>query len=306
MEDYSYIGVGRIYLRQLGAAGGLIEVGNCSALGIGITEEEKKLRDYTTPGGGTRNSVKRIDAVQASFTMHDINAPNLARVLYGAATTEAAGGTVTGEAFDAYPGAFYSFEYLSATTPAPTLVGGVGATARDNTEAYALGELVTPATPNGFFYVATVGGTSGGTVPVFPTTIGATVVDGTVTWTNAGRTVPVEGEDYEQRAGGVLILEGRTLAGMPYSVSYTRAGADVVEALVNSGQEFEMIFDGLNEARSGKRTKITAFRVKPGAAQNLGLIAEEYGELAVTAEVLQDSSRSGVGLSRYFRIQMEQ
>lgn len=306
MEDFSYIGVGRIYLRQLGAAGGLIEVGNCSALNFGITEEERKLRDYTTPGGGTRNSVKRIDAVQANFTMHDLNAGNLARVLYGAASEEAGGGTVAAEAFAAYPGAYYSFEFLPAETPVPTVTGGVGAVARENTESVALGDLITPAVSNGFFYVVTEAGTTGAAPPSFPTVIGDSVADGTAELTCAGRVAPVEGEDYEQRPGGILVLPGRSLPNMPWSVGYTRAGTDVVEALIDSGQEFEMIFDGLNEARSGKRTKITAFRVKPGATQSLGLIDEEYGELAVVAEVLQDPSRSGAGLSRYFRVQMEQ
>jgi len=42
---------------------------------------------------------------------------------------------------------------------------------------------VTPTTPNGFRYECTTGGTSGGTEPTWPTTIGGTVSDGGVTWT---------------------------------------------------------------------------------------------------------------------------
>ena len=42
---------------------------------------------------------------------------------------------------------------------------------------------VTPTAPNGFRYECTTGGTSGGSEPTWPTTIGATVADGTVTWT---------------------------------------------------------------------------------------------------------------------------
>jgi len=42
---------------------------------------------------------------------------------------------------------------------------------------------VTPTTPNGFRYECTTGGTSDGSEPTWPTTIGGTVVDGTVTWT---------------------------------------------------------------------------------------------------------------------------
>lgn len=43
--------------------------------------------------------------------------------------------------------------------------------------------FVTPTVPNGWRYECTTGGTSGGTEPTWPTTLGATVVDGTVTWT---------------------------------------------------------------------------------------------------------------------------
>ena len=47
---------------------------------------------------------------------------------------------------------------------------------------YTEGFYVYPTIPNGFAYFATVGGTSGGTEPVWPTVIGNTVEDGEVTW----------------------------------------------------------------------------------------------------------------------------
>jgi len=51
------------------------------------------------------------------------------------------------------------------------------------TTAYSTGVFVQPATANGYYYKATTGGTSGGSAPAFPTTLGTTVSDGTVTWT---------------------------------------------------------------------------------------------------------------------------
>ncbi|TAL17042.1 hypothetical protein EPN96_06595 [bacterium] len=58
--------------------------------------------------------------------------------------------------------------------------------ARANTTAYSLGALVKPATANGFVYKCSTAGTSGGSAPVFPSIVGATVTDGTVVWTNFG------------------------------------------------------------------------------------------------------------------------
>jgi hypothetical protein len=52
--------------------------------------------------------------------------------------------------------------------------------------AYAAQQAIVPDAPNGFYYVATKGGTSGATQPSFPVTIGATVTDSGVTWTCAG------------------------------------------------------------------------------------------------------------------------
>lgn len=53
---------------------------------------------------------------------------------------------------------------------------------RANSTAYGLGQQVVPTTLNGFVYECTVAGTSNSSAPTYPTTIGNTVTDGTVTW----------------------------------------------------------------------------------------------------------------------------
>lgn len=60
-------------------------------------------------------------------------------------------------------------------------------TARANSTAYAVGDVVRPATPNGHLYRCIIAGTSGGSPPTFPTVSGNTVADGTVTWAEIGR-----------------------------------------------------------------------------------------------------------------------
>lgn len=53
---------------------------------------------------------------------------------------------------------------------------------------YALNAERVPTTRNGHYYKVTTAGISGATEPTWPTTSGATVVDGTATWTEVGTT----------------------------------------------------------------------------------------------------------------------
>ncbi len=245
MADYSYLGSGRIYLKEIGGSAGLIEVGNCSALNFSVTEETKELKDYTQAGGGTYNEVRRITAVECSITMHDLNAANLARALYGDADAVAAG-TVTGEVHTGVkPGDFVKF---------------------------------------------------------------AKIPTGSITVSNETPATLVAGTDYEARPGGIYILPTTSLvnaAGEDLTVGYANAASDVVQALTDSGKEYELVFGGLNEARSGKNTIVHAYRVKIGAAQNLGLIGEDYAALEVTGKLLKDTSKTGAGVSQYFKVDIQ-
>lgn len=305
MADYSYLGSGKLYMQEIGGTAGAIEVGNCSALAFAVTEDAKELKDFTQPGGGTYNEVRRISAVECNFTATDLSPTNLARALYGG-VTDVAAGAVSGESMTVYPGAFSAFANLQASSPTPTVATpGATAATRANTTAYALGAYVVPASANGYYYKATAAGTSGGSIPTYPTTVGATVTDGTVTWTCAGKTAVVSGTDYELRSSGLLVGSAATIAGEVWTVGYTKAAASRVEALVSSGKEYKLIFDGLNEARSGKRTRVTAHRVKAGALANLALIGEDYGAAECTGKLLKDTTITTVGLSQYFKVEIE-
>lgn len=65
------------------------------------------------------------------------------------------------------------------------------ATARANSTAYAVGDVVRPATGNGHLYRCVIAGTSGGTIPTYTLVSGNTLTDGTVTWAEIGSGITV-------------------------------------------------------------------------------------------------------------------
>jgi len=91
---------------------------------------------------------------------------------------------------DESSGTNYSAGGVSVPTPALTVtVANSWSTVAATTTAYAVGDVVRPAVGNGFLYRCEAAGTSGASAPTWPTVLGATVTDGTVTWTCIGKAI---------------------------------------------------------------------------------------------------------------------
>lgn len=243
MDDFSYLGSGKLLLREFGAATPFEEVGNVSALTLSPQVNTLTLADYTQPGGGTRNRVDRVTEVQIAYTFHDFSAGNFARSMRGT-VSEVAGGTAASEAVVAYAGGF---------TPLANIASAI----------------TTVKSP-----------------------------DGTDTY--------VVGTDYEFVDGGLRVLEDGDIpapvAGAAnIAVSYTYGAAERVEAFVTSAKQYEALFLGLNEARSGKPVRVHAHKISGGVIQELGLLGDQYGQGQVQGALQADTSK-GAGLSQYFTV----
>ncbi|GII87080.1 hypothetical protein Ssi03_50700 [Sphaerisporangium siamense] len=104
------------------------------------------------------------------------------------------------------------------TGKSSTFVSAASLTARANSTAYAVGDLVRPASSNGHVYRCIAAGTSASSAPTWPTTPLTTVTDGTVTWIECGRGVAILDCDPIE-FGGItgealyLVLSDRTASG---------------------------------------------------------------------------------------------
>lgn len=112
--------------------------------------------------------------------------------------------------------------------------------------------------------------------------------------------------NYEVRPEGVFVLETAAdiLDADALTVDYAHGGYDVVQALTTSAPTLELVFGGLNEADDGKAVVVEVFKVKMGATSGLNLITTDFAELDVKGEVLADPTKSGAGISRFFKTSM--
>lgn len=114
-------------------------------------------------------------------------------------------------------------------------------------------------------------------------------------------TTYVKGTDYEVTAAGIKALSSGNISdGATLKISYETLGVSSLEALVNSGVEVRVVFDGINDD-TGKPSVVKVYRWKPAPTTGLSLIGDDYGEFALTGECLADDSVTDSGKSKFFR-----
>lgn len=128
MPDRSFIGKGKVYAAPYDLSGAFRSIGNCSKLELSVDQEEKSLLDYTAAGGGKANALRRITAVRASLTLHDIDGANLAMAVYGSSTTVSSVTAIVDESKPSVKkgttGGFVATNRLINTTVAPVVKVG--------------------------------------------------------------------------------------------------------------------------------------------------------------------------------------
>jgi len=121
-----------------------------------------------------------------------------------------------------------------------------------------------------------------------------------------GGTAYEAGVDYLITPGGIEVLEDGDIPapvdGAPnIAVTFTNTAQQVMQAMVNSGKEYELLFEGLNEAESDSPVIVHAYRVKFAPAQAINFIGDDFAALELTGTALQDANKVGTGISQYWK-----
>ena len=153
--DYSYIGSGQGYIRKVGAAAPMQDIGNASAISFGVTEDVKSILDRTKPGGGTRNENRRISSVDFSCTLSDYSPNNLALGFFGT-TSDIAAGTANREPVTVYPGGLNTLARFADTITSVKSTDGATTYAAGSDYVLTDGGIVIPSGST----ILTVGNTS--------------------------------------------------------------------------------------------------------------------------------------------------
>lgn len=132
-------------------------------------------------------------------------------------------------------------------------------------------------------------------------------LDETITVTDAGATETyVAGTDYLVRNNGIFIANDGTIDDADtIVVNYTSKDSYKIQAITRGAVEYEVFFDGFNEADESKAVTVRCHRVSFSPSQALSLITEDFGALPLEFEVLSADGFTG-NESSYFVVTMEQ
>jgi len=116
-------------------------------------------------------------------------------------------------------------------------------------------------------------------------------------------TTYVAGTDYDLvRSGLWVYAAGAITDASVLHLTYDHPAQNVVQALVNAGLEYEIFLDGFNEAQSAKAVGVNFHRVRFGPVADWGLINDDYADIDLNADVLEDSTIVTAGLSKYLKV----
>jgi hypothetical protein len=113
------------------------------------------------------------------------------------------------------------------------------------------------------------------------------------------------GTDYQVKNNGILIPSGSTIAdSTALEIDYDSIEYYNIEGITKASVDYEIYFDGFNDADNGKQVTVKCHTVKFSPSSALALISDDFGELPMEFEVLADTTKDGSSESQYFLVNM--
>ncbi len=128
----------------------------------------------------------------------------------------------------------------------------------------------------------------------------------TITVKDGNDLVLTEGEDYTISKSGITVIGTGNISSVGVKVSYTPISSNLVQALIESGREFALFMEGLNDAQEGLPFNIRVHRVKFSPVQSLGFISDDFASIPLQIDVLADTRIAGNGLSAFMQLDLSQ
>lgn len=106
--------------------------------------------------------------------------------------------------------------------------------------------------------------------------------------------------DYTVTAAGIIAIAGGGMAAND-EVDYTPKAGNVLEAFVNSGAEYAVLIDGINNVENDEPHRVQAYKWKPSPASDLPFISnDDFASFTLTGELVADTTKPA-GESQYFK-----
>lgn len=288
-----------VNVRPRNGLGRKFRLGNTQSITENTEVERSSRQNFQVSGGGELDVDEPISSITIEMVIDDIKPESIAIGMRGA-YEKLLSEPLTGEKHNAWSGERVSFAYIPDPAVAATVAIAADA-AWSATTAFAQGAVILEGAA---VYLATTAGTTSGAEPVWPTTVGATITDGTVTWRNIGPASLTENTHYERTKQGIAFIAGGDglFVGdvpLPVVVGYTRNAQYVIQNFINSGEEFEIEVDGENAADNGAPSIVRYFRVKFSPASGRNRVSSGFASMTLSATLLEDPTRTGTGKSKY-------
>ncbi|WP_145156222.1 phage tail tube protein [Pseudomonas oryzihabitans] len=114
-------------------------------------------------------------------------------------------------------------------------------------------------------------------------------------------------EDFIMTGAGIEVLDGGKIkTNDVLLVSYKGATVDIIQTIVNSGEEYSILFEGASAVGSQKRVNLLYHRVKFKPSASFDWIStEDFMGGEMEGKCLADPRQVGAGKSRYLKITKE-